>query len=456
MSAQRHSIRIGGVLVVATALFGVLRMEAGAASPPTTFDAVASAYGFDAILTNASIPAGISPEGAGPTAQSELTSLPQGTSFASFPYPGDVVAGVPGLLSAIVQNIPQTPAYPFIVSSGLSQGRQTADLPGIGLSADTEASQAQAHAVLGSDGMGGIADTNIAVQRDGGVVATATARMNAINLGALGTIGSVVTTATAAQAANGTVTKSSHLAVTLVDIPGLRVTIPKATPTLAPIPNLPIPTVPLPLAGVTITAPSIGFVDGQFTVALPLLGSHQFAIPASAALSALKAVGIDATYEAAQTTRTSIVGAALTLHYVLPAPPRNSVYNGTTDVSLALGRASASVEGSAGAIGSVPVTGGGSSAPTSGDVGSTAFNGAATPSGGAAVVSAPTPVAGGSPVAGSRASTGSTAPQIALGAVRPGRRLAPVSWGIYLALVAVGLIGTYSTQTLRLLGVRHL
>jgi hypothetical protein len=462
MRGRRRLMRLGAGLVLVAGSAGSLCLAAGTASADstTTFDATASAYGFDAVIANKTIPAGISPEAAGPVAQSELSSLPAGTSFASFPYPGDVVAGVPGLLSSIVMNLPQPPAYPLITTSGLSQGKQTANEPGIGLSADTETSDAEAHAVFGTDGTGAVADSKIVVDPQNGVTATATTSDNAITLGSLGDIGSVTSSATATQASDGTVTSTSSIAVTGLNIPVLQLTIPKGSPTLAPIQGLPIPSIPIPFGGTTLNAPSIGFVDGEFTIELPLLGKTQFVLPAQTALSALKAAGIDATYSQPIKTKTGIVGAALSLKYVVPSPPKGLEISGPTDVTMTFGDTSASIKGSMDA-------GTGSITPGSGKVTGT------TPGGTSSTVPAVGSSGGGasglpgvggtsSLPAGSSSEPGSAPvvasgaqPAVGLTASRLVNPRSPLSWSLYLVLVAAALAGTYSTQTLRLLGVRR-
>jgi len=447
----------------------------GSAHADTPFDATASAYGFDFVISNpGSIPAGISPEGAGPVAQSELTNLPSGTSFASFPYPGDVVAGVPGLASGIVIGLPQLPAYPLLVSSGLGEGQKSANQPGIGLTADTETNQGHAHGTFGTDGSGALADANVVADPGGGVTATAVSQYNGLNFAGLGTIGQVNSQAVATQAADGTVTTSSKLEITGLDIPALQLTLPAVTPAPAPIPGLPIPQVPLPFAGVTLNAPHLGFVDGQFTVQIPLLGNQQFAVPANLVLDALKASGIEASFSKAITTPTSVVGSTFVLHYKVPAPPDNPAYTGATDVTLTLGRASASVVGDGSGLNPVDTSGSGGGTvnpPSTTSSGSTGSVPAATTSGGSGGAVLPTagttgtggvtPVTPGILPDTSGTTTGGGQPPVvsAQGSsdvtTASFARRGPLSWGIYLVLVAAGIVGTFSTQSLRLLGVRQ-
>jgi hypothetical protein len=446
---RRGLLAFGAVAVLGLGLS--LRFGAGPARADSSFDATAAAYGFDAILSNQSIPAGISPELAGPTAQSQLNSLPQGTSFASFPYPGDVVSGLPGLVGALFVGLPPLPPYPFIVTSGLSDGAKSVNHPGIALSADTEPGAAHAHAVFGTDASGAVSDSQIAVASDGSVTATADARASTLNLGLLGSIDDIHSTASARQGADGTVKTSSSLDIGRLNFAGLQITIPNTTPTLPPVPGLNIPNIPLPLAGTTLVAPDLGLENGQFTISLPLFGNQKFAIPSAPVLGALKALGIDASFQPAQTTATSVVGATLTLHYIAPAPPNNQVYTGPTNVDWVVGRATASIQGARLA------SSGGDSSNGSIAAGSSVSPGG-LPGGGTPSLATPTPT--GAPLSpisppSLAASPDQPNPQIALGSGRIIGRRVSLNIGIYLALVAAGLIGTFGTQELRLLGVRH-
>jgi hypothetical protein len=216
------------------------------------------------------------------------------------------------------------------------------------------------------------------------------------------------------------------------------------------------------LGGVTLTAPELGFQDGQFSVSLPLLGNRAFAIPAASVLSALKALGITLTYQAAQRTATSIMAAQLTWETIIPAPPTNTYFNGPTDVKVSLGRASASITAAA-----APVSG---SAPAGSDLGSgSSDTGLSSPGGGAnatvATSSSQGELGAGNGGPASSASTG-IAQQPALASSRHaaaggfGRRtltrrpLQSNTRNLYLVVVIAGLIGTFATQALRLWGVR--
>ena len=416
------------------------------ASATDSFEALASAYGFDYLMSNASIPAGVSPQFAGPTAQSQLTSLPSGTSFASFPYPGEVAAGLPGLINAAAPGTPQLPEYPFIVSSGLGEGEQQVNYPGIAMRAATEATNASAHAVFGTDGSGSVADSLIT--SDGGAVtATATARDSALSFGKQGDIASVMSRASVSRSVSGEITRSSSLAITGISIPALKFTVPSTNPAPAP-----FPAVPLPFAGQTLDAPVFGFFDGQFTIQIPGLGKQQYAVPNAAVQDAFKAAGFTTTFTSAKETANGIVGATFDIAYVAPAPPDNPLYSGESNFSVVFGRAVASVGGESAVAG------------TDSSFGAPAGATAASPATGE-----PADLAGALPAMGLTPGTGltpggtgvPTRDLISVGGVgdrvlRAGSVLddPDALSTFYLFVIVAGLIGVFSIPTLRLLGVR--
>lgn len=451
---QRFSTRrrVVGYAGVAAVVAGIPMLGTGSASATSSFEATASAYGFDYLMQNSSIAAGVSPQFSGPVAQAALTSLPSGTSFASFPYPGEVAVGVPGLIPGVVSGVPQTPAYPFIVTSGLGQGRQEINQPGISLRAQTENADAAAHAVFGTDGSGSVSDATVR-SIDDRVAATAEAKHAGLSLGDQGEIATVRSFAEAIRNADGTLSRESHLEITGLRIPALQFTVPPTTPAPAPVPNAPeFPTFPAPFAGQTFEAPTLGFYDGQFTMAFPGSGSQQYAVPNDAVTQAFKQAGYDVVFTQPQQTPTGIVGATFTLHWVAPAPPDNPLYTGPTDFSLVFGRANASVGGDANAGSALPagvVPGIGSTgAPTTGGT----LPG--VDSAGLGVLPGP-------------AGTGSSLPATTTavptqGLLPTGDRITTAAnpldndmlSNLYWVMVAAGFVAFLSTPTLRLLGAR--
>jgi hypothetical protein len=449
-SRRRRALRATGAVTVLAGTPFVFTNSATAAD--STFEASAAAYGFDYLMQNASIAAGFSPQFAGPVAQAQLTSLPSGTSFASLPYPGEVAAGVPGLIPSVVQGLPQTPSYPFIVTSGLGQGKQEINQPGIGMRAQTENTDATAHAVFGTEGSGSVSDA--AVRSTGDEVrAEALARQGALSIGDQGEIGNVVSKATVVRAYDGKVVKTSSLAISGIRFPGLQFTMPPNTPAPAPVPNTPaFPQAPAPFAGMTFLAPTFGFYDGQFTVQLPGAGPQQYAVQNEAVIGAFKSAGLDISYIQPVETATGVTGATFTLHWVAPAPPDNPLYTGPTDFSLVFGRANASIGGDGtSSLSGVNSVGAGGVTP--------GVDGAGLPSTGAVDAAGLTPgLAPGSDglsgaVDGNGLPMANLVPADRVQAATQTLDIDALS-NLYWVLVAAGVIAIFSAPTLRLLGAR--
>ena len=464
MVAKRVT-RLGGAVlgfVIVTLPLGAAAQTTSTPAGSGSFDGTAAAYGFNSTISNPSIPLGLVIQGAGPTAQAELSSLQQSNAFASFPYPGDTVSGLPGLASgALLGGLP-LPAYPFYVSSSFGQAPASASYPGIALNTQSLDTGASASALVGTSAVGYSAVASVTQAKDSTVTATATATFQGLNFGPFLKLGPVVSTATEVLNPDGTRSSKSTLSFVSITAPGLKLAIPKTTPTEVgipvPIPGLPqlpilkFPPVPIPFGGTTLDAPTIGFFNGQFTVTLPFIGSQQFAIPASAALAALKAAGIDLRYQAATQTKDGIVAPDLVITTTLPALPKNTYFNGSTPVTITIGGTTASIQ----SVGAPPPpppevatgTGTGSAAltPAAGSSGLSAAGGQAP--------SAPSAVGGMSSAPVVNPSSGQ--PTVAaLAPTLSGRITNPSSiFGIYLVLAGVALVGTLLSQALRYMGVR--
>src|SRR5690606_22680904 len=114
-------LRRAGAVAVAGGLLctGAVLAGAGDSRAETTFDATAAAYGVWATASNPNFPLGVVPEGSGPTAQARLSALPRSSALASFPYPGDGLVGLPGLIGALAPGFPPLPDYPLYANSEL-------------------------------------------------------------------------------------------------------------------------------------------------------------------------------------------------------------------------------------------------------------------------------------------------------------------------------------------------
>ncbi|MDP9115701.1 MAG: hypothetical protein M3O28_00230, partial [Actinomycetota bacterium] len=179
---KRTAMLIAAVPTVVLLLAPTLIAPSFADGGPT-FSGTATSDGFDAIISNDSLPLGINPELAGPTTQASLTSLGDSDALAAFPYPGATVAGVPGLAGALFGGLP-FPAYPLVVASNSSTRHVTSGAPGISLSAQSQTSSAQGQAVVGTLGNGFTTTSEVSVQSDSSVLAqsSTTLGLNLLNL----------------------------------------------------------------------------------------------------------------------------------------------------------------------------------------------------------------------------------------------------------------------------------
>ena len=414
------------------------------------FEGVASAYGVDFTLSNPSIPIGFVVQGAGPVAQALLSPI-RADGFASMPYPGDVAANITGALGSLLLNGLPLPPYPFYASSSLGSPTASADFPGITLTSVSDADRTSASAVAGTSASGFESTADVRAT-DGGGIATARTKMTGLQLGGILAIGAVESSATVELRADGTLKRSSSLAIGHIGVPGLGIRLPTTTPSQVPVPvpipglpqlgSIPLPPIPLPLGGSVIAAPDIGFVDGSFTITLPGAGPTQtFAIPTQTVLDAFAASGFTLTYQPAEETPSGVIAASLLASTVLPAPPANAIANGETPINFAIGRASASIDPTGGQRPSAPVSRApsGTSGPVSGASPSNSQSAVAS-SGSSAALSPSTSRAAGA----ANSATGTTVFGTNLGS----------AYSFYLVFVGIGLVSLMSTQLLRLLGVR--
>jgi hypothetical protein len=448
-------------LVLAIALAGLpgvaLVLPHAEAATPTSYYAVASANGLDGTITNASIPAVTTIEVAGPTASATLASVGDSGSFASMPYPGDAVAGLPNLVGAIIP-IP-IPTYPLLVATSPGEPPADDNYPGITLHSETGDAVAEADGTFGASSTGGVSRAQSQLNGDGSVEATASAQVNGLVLGTELSLSAVSSFAqVVADGTTGKLTMTSSLSVGRLSLPGLSITIPTATPGVVPIPDplpgvpeLPpvhLPVLPIPLiGGMTIKTPDIGIEDGQFTITLPFLGNKTYAIPTTIVESAFKAAGVNVTFESADRSAAGVTAPAVRFAFTAPAPPSNPFFSGKSQVVVTVGGTSATVvlhpagvtvgspepTGATGASGNAGSAAG--SVPSLGPPISTSGTGSALPPDIAASGSAP-------PVA---------SPQLALSA-----DVGPDLSGLYLELVGVAVLAFIAALFLRLQGVRPL
>jgi hypothetical protein len=437
----------GGLILALSPIDAARGQDSGSSS----FDGVAAGTVFDLRVKNESIPLLPEIQGAGPVSQARLTSLGQSEGFSAFPYPGEVVVGLPGLVTALTGA--PLPQYPLIAKTVAPDPPASVNFPGINLSSESDGLRATSNAVIGQGSTGASTSAQVRSNADGTVTATSSAKVAAFELGGIAKISGFESTASATLEADGKVKAETHLSVGRISVPGLSLTIPAATPSAIPvpipipgipgIPPIALPPIPLPLGGTTIDAPDIGIVDGQFVIRLPLLGGSQFAIPADAVFKAFATSGFNMSFSKPVVTDTGAVGSTLLINTTLPSLPANQFYNGPTDVEIAIGRVSASVQGSV--LAGADVGGSATVDIPSGGVGA-GFDGGGIDTGAGlgdlGSVGLPTSTGGGS--------------QVALPTQPAGATREPLGdiFDIYLVLLGIGIAGTLSGQVVRFVGVR--
>lgn len=351
MTAFPVARRVG--LLGALAFVGstVLLVPSADAAAPTVFGASATASGIEFTYTNASLPVVQTFQLTTPATSSTISSLGNSLSFASAPYPGDVVQNLPSVAGALVP-VP-IPAYPFYVAAGTGEDPKEISYPGLNLRVETGATVVQSRATVGADGAGGLSTSRTEVLGDGSVRAVGSAVYKILDLGPQVRFRGVDASAEVLSS-GGELTRTSSLSISRIQIPGLALVLPESSPAAVPLPQ-PIPGLPqapavnltpVPFAAVggrTIEEPDIGFENGRFTIQLPFLGGNSYELPASVLADALKGAGISMSYQQARETKTGVIAPALTVSYDVAAPPDNPLYNGPGTARYVVGEAAASV-----------------------------------------------------------------------------------------------------------------
>lgn len=311
-------------LVAAGGLFcGGLLVTASNSHAETTFDASAAAYGVLVTIANPSTPLGVVPEGSGPTAQARLNAVPRSSSLASFPYPGDSLVGLPGLMGALVPGMPPLPAYPLYASSELGDEPESVAAPGVELTAESTDRLAASRAQSISAASGYVATARVEKLTDGSVAAIAEARQSTIALAGLATLDGIRSVAKVTAGSDAALTRTSSLEIDSLRLPGVKFAGPDGT---------------------TFVGPDFGFRDGQFHLNPPTGKGHAVPIPAEDFFAALSSAGITGSYQAAQETKSGVIAPVLSLAALLPAPPDNPLgIGGATKVTLDLGQSIVSV-----------------------------------------------------------------------------------------------------------------
>jgi hypothetical protein len=327
------------------------------AAPPAhasdaSFDAVASAYGINNGISNPSFPVGLVLTGSGPASSAHLTSLGGSDAFASFPYPGDTLVGLPGLASGLFGF--SFPNYPLYVATSAGDAPREANFPGIALSSRSDALVTQSRALVGTDVSGFDSNSRVGVAGDGGVTAEASTIFKTLQFGDVFTVSGVRSIAkVVADGTTGKLARTSELSIGAITVPGMKLVIPKQTPGTVPlpvpvpglgqVPPLTFPPMPFPEGGKTFEAPAIGFTNGVFTMALPGQPNQQYAIPSEPVIQAFADAGMKVTFQQAYTTKSGVIAPAITFETDFPALPENQYYNGATHATYTLGGSFAEV-----------------------------------------------------------------------------------------------------------------
>ncbi len=320
--------RKAGALLGTALVLGTGALISSEASADATYSALAEATGTRLIFTNESIPLNVAPQIQGPTASAKQNSLQQSDAFAAFPFPGEEVAGIPGVVGGAA-GVP-LPPYPFVVSTSFGDGARQLSYPGIELRSESAETLTQATATAGSTGAGATSVTRIA--RDGNaILARATTDADTLRLGDALVISDLHASASAARDSAGKLTRTSTLAFSSLRAPGLTFTAPPPPGATGP--------------ATTLSAPSFALQDGKFVVTAPGAPATEYAVPARDVAAALTQAGYPTTYQEAIQTPDGIIGASLQITATLPAPPAGAPggFSGETPVTYSLGLVKAEV-----------------------------------------------------------------------------------------------------------------
>ncbi len=272
------------------------------AQADATYAAVADATGARVIFTNESIPLNVAPQLQGPSASAVQNSLQQSDAYAAFPYPGEEVAGIPGVVGG-ASGVP-LPAYPFVIATSYGDGAKQLSYPGIELRSESTETLTQATATGGSTGAGGTSSARVARDSDGGVAAKAATDLDALRIGESLVISGLHGVASASRDSAGELTRLSSLSFTRLSAQGV----------------------------------VIGLTDGKFSLQSGAEAPTQNDVPAAQIAQALTDAGYPTTYQAPQETPDGIIGAGLQIQTTFPAPPAiPGGISGETPVTYTIG-----------------------------------------------------------------------------------------------------------------------
>lgn len=293
--------KAGAAVGVALGLAFVPLISADAQAD-ATYAGVAEATGTRVIFTNESIPLNVAPQLQGPTASAVQNSLQQSDAYAAFPYPGEEIAGIPGVVGGAA-GVP-LPAYPFVIATSFGDGAKQLSYPGIELRSESTETLTQATATGGSTGAGATSSARVARSGDD-VVAKAVTDADALRIGESLVISGLHAVVSASRDSAGKLTRVSELSFTRLSGPGF----------------------------------VVGLTNGKFSLQNGTEAPTQNDVPASAIADALTSAGYPTNYQAPKETPDGIIGAGLQIQTTLPAPPAGfpGGFSGETPVTYTIG-----------------------------------------------------------------------------------------------------------------------
>jgi hypothetical protein len=337
VSEGRRRLRLAaaGTLLVVGPVAAAVHPAAGEGRFSGTFSAVAAADGVrvtlvqpGVTLTKTLVDLG------GPAAQSTVNSLGESRAFASFPYPGDTAVAAPGLLRG-AGNIP-APAYPlYVASDNPAVPRQEAGDGPYALRAESTDLMSKSLSNVGVriEGLGDLGfsrSESSAVSSGDGVTAHARTETSAFSVGPL-RIGHVLSMADTMLGQDGLLTRKADTTV----------------------------------VGAMVGNAPVEITPGGVTVA----GAAGPATDTAAVNQALQGAGITVELLPKGETASGVTSPALRI---------TSQDKSGSALTYVLGRASASVEGTAAPPGQVEETGG-SPGPDTGSADAASPTGAESP-----------------------------------------------------------------------------
>jgi hypothetical protein len=294
--------RKAGTALAAALCLAVVPLISQDAQADATYAAVAEATGARLIFTNESIPLNVAPQIQGPSASAKQNSLQQSDGLAAFPYPGDDIAGIPGVVGGATQ-VP-LPAYPFVIATSYGDGAKQLSYPGIELRSESTSTLTQATATGGTTGAGGTSSARVV--RDGDAVAAkAVTDLDALRVGDTLVLSGLHAAVSAARDETGKLTRTSTLSFTSISGPGF----------------------------------SIGLKDGKFSLQNGTQPATESDNPLSLAAAALSLNGYPTVFQDAQETPDGVIGAGFQIQTTLPAPPAGAPggFSGETPVTYTIG-----------------------------------------------------------------------------------------------------------------------